>query len=367
MKAILAIVALLVAVCCKSQYKVIFIIDNIPSTAGSVFAAGTFNGWNPGDSNYVFDQQQLVLNLPKGKIEFKLTKGSWATTECATDGSAIKNRTLIIEKDTVIYMDVKEWQDNFASKNQLSTASANVHIIDSAFFMPQLNRYRRIWVYLPVDYNSQQQKKYPVLYMHDGQNLFDARTSYAGEWGVDDFLDANKLPACIVVGIDNGGDKRMTEYNPYDSQQFGKGEGKQYLEFIVKTLKPYIDKQYRTEKNASHTIIAGSSMGGLISMYAILMYPEVFGKAGVFSPAFWVAGDHIYNDVKSGDSKLNGKIYFYAGGWEGEHMAAGTEKMAELLQKKSQLQVKLKIKKTGKHTEKEWQNQFPAFYRWILK
>ena len=91
----------------------------------------------------------------------------------------------------------------------------------------------------------------------------------------------------IVVAIDHGGTKRINEYCPYDMEGFGKGEGDQYLQFLVKTLKPYIDKNYRTKKDKENTYIAGSSMGGLISMYAVLKYPYVFGGAGVFSPAFW--------------------------------------------------------------------------------
>src|SRR6185436_17362584 len=97
-------------------------------------------------------------------------------------------------------------------------------------------------LYLPKGY-KQSKKRYPVLYMHDGQNLFDDSTSFSGEWKVDETLDLLENP-CIVVGIDNGGLKRMNEYNPHDTEQFGKGEGHQYLEFIAKTLKPYIDKKY---------------------------------------------------------------------------------------------------------------------------
>ncbi len=121
--------------------------------------------------------------------------------------------------------------------------------------------------------------------MHDGQNVFDDSTSFAGEWGVDETLDSisSHGKEIIVVAVDHGGQKRINEYCPYDMEKFGKGEGNQYVDFLVKDLKPFIDKNYRTEKDKQNTFIAGSSMGGLISMYAVLKYPGVFGGAGVFS------------------------------------------------------------------------------------
>src|SRR5687767_6897643 len=117
------------------------------------------------------------------------------------------------------------------------TTSPNVHIIDEAFYMPQLDRYRRIWLYLPDGYEASD-RSYPVIYMHDGQNLFEEWSAFSEEWCVDETL--NELNArCIIVGIDNGGEKRLNEYNIYDHDEFGKGEGKKYISFIANTLKPY--------------------------------------------------------------------------------------------------------------------------------
>ena len=168
---------------------------------------------------------------------------------------------------------------------KVHTASFNVKVMDTAFFMPQLNRTRRIWIYLPPSYRATK-IYYPVLYMHDGQNLFDNATSYSGEWGIDEYLDSIFTlgkKEVIVVGIDNGLSKRMNEYNPYSFRQYGKGEGDEYVDFLVKNLKPFIDKHYRTLPGKKDTYIAGSSMGGLISLYAVLKYPAVFGGAGIFS------------------------------------------------------------------------------------
>ena len=120
--------------------------------------------------------------------------------------------------------------------------------------------------------------------MHDGQNVFDDASSYSGEWGVDEALDsmAAGCREIIVVAIDNGGDKRMNEYSPYDMERFGKGEGDAYAEFLVKTLMPYINKHYPASRKRKDQFIAGSSMGGLISLYTVLKYPRSFGAAGIF-------------------------------------------------------------------------------------
>jgi predicted alpha/beta superfamily hydrolase len=203
--------------------------------------------------------------------------------------------------------------------------------------------------------------------MHDGQNLFDDATSFAGEWGVDEALDSAKKQ-CIVVGIDNDGAKRMNEYNPFDHEKFGKGEGDLYVQFIAKTLKPYIDKHYRTKTDAANTIIAGSSMGGLISMYAVIKYPKVFGKAGVFSPAFWVAPQlktDVEKLVKTSTHK-NVRIYFYAGEQEGSQMVVDMLYIFERIRKLGASKMKVKINAEGKHNEPTWRNEFPDFYDWIM-
>jgi predicted alpha/beta superfamily hydrolase len=356
------------------QVKVTFKTGKIPSVKGlsvNLFLAGDFNNWNPGDkaSELLPDNTgsyQLLKILPKGIYSFKITRGSWQTVECNVIGKPINNRSITIVHDTTITIDVAGWQDNFKPEEKKHTASANVHIINEQFDMPQLGRQRKVWIYLPADYASSH-KKYPVIYMHDGQNLFDEYTSGYGEWGVDEIMD--KLPAkdqCIIVGIDHGGTYRITEYDPYDSK-YGKGQGNEYIEFLVKTLKPYIDQHYRTETDAGHTTIAGSSMGGLISMYAVLKYPGVFGNAGIFSPAFWIAPD-IYKYALQ--TNLNSKLrfYFVCGDAESENMVADMQKMADLIRSKgiSEKNTPEVLAKGAKHNEKQWNGDFPGFYNWLV-
>jgi predicted alpha/beta superfamily hydrolase len=355
-----------------SQSMVRVEIKTLPEyhPAGSdIYVAGSFNGWNPQDKNYQFQRNDkgdyyFDLKLANGRYEYKITRGAWDNAECKKDGTGIENRILIMPGDTPIQLNIEEWADRFPAQPKKSTASKNVRIIDTAFLIPQLKRTRRVWVYLPEGYEVSQDR-YPVLYMHDGQNVFDDATSYSGEWGVDEFLDSKKKK-CIVVAIDNGGLKRINEYCPYDMKRFGKGEGDQYVDFLAKTLKPYIDKNYRTRKEKQNTFVAGSSMGGIISMYAVLKYPDVFGGAGVFSPAFWI-GPKIFDDIKTKGKEVNSKIYFYAGKLEGEAMVPGMQKAFDLMRGVSKSKMTTVIRNDGKHNEARWRVEFPLFYEWLLK
>jgi len=337
-----------------------------------LFVAGSFNGWNPQDKNYHFQKNEqgsysLGIKLADGAYEFKITRGGWDKVECRKGGVNIQNRFLRLSSDTTIDLVVEEWADNIEGKPKVSTAGKNVHMVDTAFLIPQLNRTRRVWIYLPSDYSATK-KHYPVLYMQDGQNVFDDVTSFAGEWSVDETMDSigNHTREMIVVAVDHGGDKRINEYCPYDMEKYGKGEGNKYIDFLVKTLKPFIDKSYRTEKNKKNTFIAGSSMGGLISMYAILKYPRVFGGAGVFSPAFWI-GPEIFNDIAAKGAKVNSKIYFYCGAQEGETMQPDTEKAFSEMRKISKSTMVCVVRADGKHSEQVWKEEFPLFYLWLME
>lgn len=337
----------------------------------SIYAAGSFNGWNPNDEHYKFKKDQdgnyfLELKLDPGNYEYKITRGGWDKGECKKDGTPVANRSLKVKTGQTIAIAIEEWQDRFPPQPKKSTASPNVCIIDTAFLIPQLKRIRRIWIYFPEDYCDGTNKKYPVLYMQDGQNVFDEATSYSGEWGVDEFLDSTAEEKCIVVGVDHGSEKRLNEYNPYDNDRFGKGEGNQYVDFLVHTLKPFIDKNYRTKKGKKNTFIAGSSMGGLISMYAVLKYPKVFGGAGVFSPSFWITESKIDTKIKSSGGRVNAKIYFYCGKKEGEEMVSPMLKAFEEMAATSKSKMTTVIRDDGKHNELTWRNEFPLFYKWLM-
>ncbi|ASU33826.1 alpha/beta hydrolase-fold protein [Mucilaginibacter xinganensis] len=342
------------------------------ATERHLFLAGDFNGWNPADKAWELAKDStgayhLFKELSKGIYHFKVTRGSWQTVECDKIGKPVDNRMLSINSDTTVTLNINGWQDNFAAEEKVHTASRQVHILNDKFDIPQLNRQRRIWIYLPADYLSSG-KKIPVVYMNDGQNLFDSYTSGYGEWGIDEILDKfYGKKECIVVGIDHGGDFRITEYDPYDSK-YGKGRGNDYVDFIVNTLKPYVDQHYRTRKDAAHTTIAGSSMGGLISMYAALKYPRIFGNAGIFSPAFWIA-PRIYEYAGQQTLSKNSRFYFVCGDAESDSMVADMQKMGALIRNKvkdKQRSPVVIIPGAG-HNEKQWSGDFPGFYEWLFR
>ncbi len=355
-----------------AQVEVRFSIDttNLKVT-DPVYLAGNINNWNPASSKYRFEKNGLLtLTIPKGELlEYKFTRGSWNNVECRKDGSDISNHVFRGNADTAIVVSIEAWKDAFPVLPRKHTASVNVVLLDSAFYIPQLNRKRAIHVYLPPGYNNSN-KRYPVLYMQDGQNCFDEFTANFGEWHIDEALD-HFYDSCkksmIVVAVDNGLDHRMQEYNPYEFEKYGKGEGHKYVQFLAQTLKPYIDKKFRTLKDKKHTHIAGSSMGGIISMWAMLSYPKVYGNAGIFSPAFWTSRA-MYDTAKKSVPHINeSSFFFYAGGKEGDTMVPYTEEMFQLLRPVNTIHAKLVIDENAQHNEAAWSKWFPVYLQWIMQ
>ena len=248
--------------------------------------------------------------------------------------------------------------------SQKSTASKQVSTFE--IDAPQLLCKKKIWVYLPKSYALNLDKKYPVIYMHDAQNLFDKSTAYAGEWNVDETLDSINANV-IIIGIEHGNERRLDELTPFKNAKYGGGNGDKYLDFIVKTLKPYIDTTYRTKPSKSNTAVFGSSLGGLISYYGALKYPEVFGKIGVFSPAFWYSND-IFELTKN-TKKLKAKIYFMCGDNEDVEMVPDLNKMVYLVDSircHCLGLTKTKIIKGGQHHEKLWRENFKKAYLYLF-
>lgn len=363
--------------------QVTFVVENLPENTPknvSIYISGDFEGWTGGQDKYKLLQNKnlYTITLPKqkGSINFKFTQGSWETVETDIDGNSLENRTFTFgDKNDTVKIKIASWSNTSSKK---STATKNVSILSEDFYMPQLNRNRKIWIYVPPDY-ADSNKSYPVMYMHDGQNLFDSATSYAGEWEVDETL--NKLYkekgfGLIVIGIDNGGEKRMDEYSPWKHPKYGGGEGDAYIKFIAETLKPFIDKNYRTRSDKENTAIMGSSMGGLISFYATLQYPKVFGKSGVYSPSFWFS-DQSFEFAKNHGKLKNIKMYLLAGGKEGANNIVFNEisktvmdmnKMVVILKENGFLSDNIitKVVSEGKHNEKLWRDNFEEAILWLF-
>ena len=267
-------------------------------------------------------------------------------------------------------LELPAWSDEPPGPAKPGTAQPNVHVLSTPFLIPGLNRERTVRIYLPPGY-EQSTRHYPVLYMHDGQNLFDDATAHAGEWGIDETLNElakSRRLELIVVGIDNGGAERIHELNAWDNPQFGKAEGAQYTAFIVEVLKPWIDQHYRTRADRRHTAIMGSSMGGLISTYAISRYPQVFGKAGIFSPAYWLA-PQVFADTEARPPPPAERIYFYAGGSEDLSVVPDMERMVALLRRHGlpASNLAVRVNPVGRHNEGAWRAEFPRAIEWLFR
>ena len=178
-----------------------------------------------------------------------------------------------------------------------------------------LDRSRQVAVYLPPGYDAESSRRYPVMYMFDGQNLFDPTTSFCGDWEVDLTIDAlvmrQEMDPIVCVGIYNGGEHRISEQSPWADPNFEcRGEADAFLDWIAGPLKALIDRQFRTLSAPEHTGVGGSSMGGLTSLYALFSRPDVFGRALCMSPSFWFARGAIFDYVASMSSRPAGtRVY----------------------------------------------------------
>ncbi|MCU0625361.1 MAG: alpha/beta hydrolase-fold protein [Gemmatimonadaceae bacterium] len=258
-----------------------------------------------------------------------------------------------------------------------STASASVSLVADSMHMTPLDRQRRVAIYLPPDYATST-RRYPVVYLQDGQNVFDGARAFAGEWGVDETLDslhARTGLGVIVVAIDNDGRHRMDEYDPWRSAdtRLGGGEGRAYLDFIAQTLKPLIDARYRTRPEAAQTMLAGSSMGGLIALAGALERPTVFGRAAIFSAATWVARDSMLALARrAGRAKDRARLWFVVGGEEtadDEPLHDQRAVVAALVASGyvAGRDVVAIERPDGRHQEWFWRGEFPHAILWFTR
>jgi predicted alpha/beta superfamily hydrolase len=291
--------------------RVKLVVSVPPGTAGPVYIAGdlpVLGPWRP-------DALRLTPN-PDGThtaefeapadttIEFKFTRGSWETVEKSETGAEIANRKLLVSAGMPAQaVAVARFADG-AVASRASTVTGDLRLHER-FESQALGNRRTIRVWLPPGYDTDTGRKYPVIYFHDGQNLFDNATSAFGtEWGLDEALtrliQAGTVRPAIIVGIDNT-PARIAELTPTaisgpNNTRAG-GNGANYGKFLVTELKPFIDRTYRTLPDRANTSVAGSSLGGLISLYLIGEYPEVFSAAGVVSPALWWDGESLTRRV----------------------------------------------------------------------
>jgi predicted alpha/beta superfamily hydrolase len=254
-------------------------------------------------------------SLPRGEVlEYKLTLGSWTRVEKAKKGAEIPNRRLEIKDASIVDIEVDAWASSTAAAPKHSlTGTIKFH---ERFASRILENNRTLAVYLPPGYDAHPSERYPVLYLQDGQNVFDAATSAFGvEWGADETAErlivAGQIRPAIIVAIANT-DRRADEYTAdRDSKYALGGRGEAYTRFVVEEVKPFIDSHYRTRPGREDTAVAGSSLGGLISLQIAGTHPEQFSMCGLISPAFGWANEKALTDFERGDLAWAKKIRFW--------------------------------------------------------
>jgi predicted alpha/beta superfamily hydrolase len=225
-----------------------------------------------------------------------------------------------------------------------------IETIEEEYEIPQLDRKRRISALLPYNY-YETKKSYRVLYLNDGQNLFDEFAPF-GNWAIDKSLEhlASKgLDDVIVIAIDHGGEEL-------------------YIAFLEETLIPYVNKKYRVLTEREHTGIGGSSMGGIISLFAGLNHQNTFGKLMVFSPSLWIA-PKIFQQAEHFHPDLPTEMYIYAGGKESQNHLPNVHRFKKrLLEGKTifnQIRLHLSLNPEGTHGESFWRDEFPKAVEWL--
>ena len=299
-----------------------------------IFIAGNstpLGDWNPGevlmesvdDSTWSFG-----FRVPEGAVvEFKITRGSWDRQAMFEENEIPDNIRFTAREETLIVVRPFTWKDIAFASGEGITGTVKYH---TNLKGEGLNYARDVAVWLPPSYERESSKRYPVLYMHDGQNVFDPSTSYTGyDWHVDEIADSlirsADMEEIIVAAVYNSPD-RTAEYS--DSRL-----GRAYASFVAGELKTLIDTTYRTKRDARNTAVMGSSMGGLISFLFVWWHPGVFSKAGCLSSAFAFGDDMILEEVeKYGGARKAVRVYLDCGTVDLEaHLKPGSDRMSGLL------------------------------------
>lgn len=293
------------------------------------------SGNHPGLGNWAADGLQAErqddgryiarTDLPAGNYEFKTTRGTWDTVEKSADGRNIENRTFTVTKATAVEVNIKAWGAGAALEEKAPSITGTVEF-HREFKSKFLLQARDIAVYLPPGYQDQPDASYPVLYLHDGNNLFDKLTSSFGvEWQADEtaerLIREGRIEPLIIVGVYNSRD-RMNEYTPdRDESRNAGGLGEQYAKMLVQEVIPFIESTYRVRRDRSARGVGGSSLGGLISLYIGQQYPDVFSRCLVISPSLMWNDRALIRSLEEDSAALrNLQIWLDMGTQEGRQI-----------------------------------------------
>jgi len=318
------------------------------------------------------------LVAPGTEVAFKITGGSWTEVEKDSEGRDIRNRQFKISsmadgKPQPIVVTVEQW----ASPQQVRSSVTGKLVMHEKFNSKHLPSSRHVSVWLPPGYDSSSER-YPVLFLHDGQNLFDEATAAFGvEWQADEttteLIDNKEISPVILVGIWNT-PERIDEYTfTKDSQLQRGGQGLGYIQFVADELKPFIDGTYRTRSDRDSTWIGGSSLGGLISMHACLVRPDVFGGCLAFSPSLGWDEERLLKTLQTGSKwPSDVRLCFSMGTKEGQNSDSHSvnlsraRRLVEVLRPSDSASIQFQEYPDGTHDERAWFTQFPTAMKFLL-
>jgi predicted alpha/beta superfamily hydrolase len=237
-------------------------------------------------------------------------------------------------------------------------------------YSPELGNARDLYVYLPPGYHDGA-ARYPVVYLQDGQNLFDSELSFAGAWGADAGADAAARLGyeAILVGVPNVGASRIGEYSPFVDRRIGGGNGERYLAFLMRNVKARIDREFRTRGDREHTVIGGASMGALISLYAFFRHPAVFGRVSVQSAALWFANGAFFDYVEA-VPYVPGRIFLDVGRREGAQTLQNARRLHDVLLDKGYVEgetLHWVEDRSGAHHEYAWGRRLKKALPFLLE
>ena len=407
----------------QSPYTMTFCVDSIPAgmTEGeNIYLAGTMNGWNGGDELSDLEKKPPLplqpggeqckyrIDVPFNKIgdvhQFKFTRGSWDSEELDENGYTIHNHRVIFDgKNNTLHFSIKKWKDQEGgAKEKPSTQVGTVKV--QVFNTPHLTTAQRtVRIYLPAGYDQNNQS-YPVLYMFDGQNLFDEVTAgYGMEWQIDETLERlvseGKTKGVIVVGIDSPNKNDDTEMNSEVNGEYKKARYREYTawewdlpgtghidplgeetsDFLANIVMPYIENNYRTDNRRETTALAGSSMGGYMTLYVGTRLKERFSKLMAFSVVAQddpMHGYELRNYIEQNADPINypTRIYMDMGTQERlayapepEMLIEGMQAMCQSVKTAGYTDVSCPLISGGLHDEISWSERFADVYMTIIE
>lgn len=385
----------------------ILVVTDKASAATSdspIYLASNHNGWNPADPAQRLTPRsdrrwQIVLPKPKldSRMAFKFTRGSWDNVEVDAKFNDVENRSLpmvdasklasderpIIELTIESFRDKRPWEPGLAAADPYREikASGTIRRVEVVGGGVPLTRDLLVW--LPPGYSdtANAQRRYPVLYLQDGQNVFEKLPTAPGEWEADEtatrLIAEGEIEPIIIVGIPNGGAVRIQEYLPVEVFNVASPRGEAYVDFLIREVVPRVERAFRVKAGPENTAIGGSSLGATISLYAAAKHPDIFGKVLVESEPVFAESEKFRSLLESEARRLH-RVYIGVGGHEIEKEPAGSPANEKYVQSARDLDALLKrkgladpdrklvIDPDATHTESAWAKRLPIALKFLF-